>query len=113
MSNVFSSNLSHLSTGGRKRDAVEALIMKRGAEQGLGRGFLSSSLFNWRAVINVCGPLLFGMLYSFGAKRRVPGLGKISANCMYSTAITRGLASIPMRSSLPPRSGDCTATDPS
>jgi hypothetical protein len=60
--------------GARKRDAVEALIIQRGAEQGFGRGFLSGSLMNWKSVINIIGPVLFGSLYTYGAKRKFPGL---------------------------------------
>ena len=57
--------------GARKRDAVEALIIQRGAEQGFGRGFLSGSLMNWKSVINIIGPVLFGSLYTYGAKRKL------------------------------------------
>lgn len=50
--------------------------MKKGAEAGYGRGFLSGSLFNWRSVINIVGPLVFGTLYAFGRKRNFPGFGE-------------------------------------
>jgi hypothetical protein len=58
--------------GARKRDAVESLVMSHGAEQGFGRGFLSGSLMNWRAVVNVFGPLAFGQAYAYGVKRKNP-----------------------------------------
>ena len=45
--------------GGRKRDAVEALIMKHGGKAGLGRGFLSGSLMNFRAIVNIAAPAFF------------------------------------------------------
>ena len=32
------------------------------------------SLMNWRAVINVVGPMLFGTVYNFGSKNKFPGL---------------------------------------
>jgi len=60
--------------GGRKRDAAESLIMKLGAEAGFGNGFLSGAMMNFRAVINVIGPLLFGGLYARGARRGQPKL---------------------------------------
>lgn len=59
--------------GARKRDAVEALVMKIGAQEGFGKGFISGSLMNWRAVINVVGPTLFGTMYNFGASNNFPG----------------------------------------
>lgn len=55
--------------GGRKRDAAESLIMKIGSERGFGNGFISGSMMNFRAVINILGPVLFGSLYAWGAKR--------------------------------------------
>jgi hypothetical protein len=39
--------------GARKRDAVESLIMTMGAEAGFGKGMISGSMMNFRAVINV------------------------------------------------------------
>jgi hypothetical protein len=60
--------------GARKRDAIEALIMRKGAAAGFGKGFISGSLMNWRAVINIIGPLVFGNMYTFGRERKFPGL---------------------------------------
>merc|ERR1712113_871507 len=53
--------------GGRKRDAIESLIMKLGNGEGYGNGFISGSM-NFRAIITILGPLIFGSLYS-GARR--------------------------------------------
>lgn len=50
--------------GGRKRDAAEALIMSLGSEAGFGRGFLSGAMNNWRALVNIVCPLLFGWFYA-------------------------------------------------
>jgi hypothetical protein len=60
--------------GARKRDAVEALIMRKGAAAGFGKGFVSGSLMNWRAIINIIGPLVFGSMYTYGRARKFPGL---------------------------------------
>jgi hypothetical protein len=59
--------------GARKRDVVEALVMKIGAAEGFGKGFISGSLMNWRAVINVVGPMLFGTVYNWGHRNNYPG----------------------------------------
>jgi len=60
--------------GGRKRDAVESLIMKIGGEAGFGNGFISGSMTNFRAIINILGPLLFGTAYAWGKKKGYPAL---------------------------------------
>lgn len=60
--------------GGRKRDAAESLIMKLGAEAGFGNGFISGSMMNMRALVNVLAPLYFGWLYNVGSKRKFPAL---------------------------------------
>merc|ERR1712048_354404 len=60
--------------GGRKRDAAESLIMKIGNQEGFGNGFISSSMMNFRALINIAGPILFGSLYAWGSKRNWPTL---------------------------------------
>eukprot|EP00041_Stephanoeca_diplocostata_P014775 m.278994 g.278994 ORF g.278994 m.278994 type:complete len:447 (+) comp19795_c0_seq1:198-1538(+) len=60
--------------GARKRDAVEAMIMKRGRDAGLGGGYVSGCMMNWRACINVLGPVLFGTLYAHGTRMGLPGL---------------------------------------
>lgn len=57
---------------GRKRDAVEALIMTLGQERGFGNGFVSSAMNNFRSIPNVLGPLLLGSAYAWGAKRNKP-----------------------------------------
>ena len=72
--------------GARKRDAVEAIIMKRGKEAGFGGGFISGSLMNWRAVINVVGPVLFGSCYVFGRSRGQPGLAFLVATATVAAA---------------------------
>ena len=78
--------------GGRKRDAVEALIMKHGAEAGLGRGFVSGSLMNFRAIVNMVSPILFSRIYGFGLKRGRPelvflfgALASVVAECVWQS----------------------------
>ena len=58
--------------GGRKRDCVEALVMKQGARAGLGRGFVSGSLMNFRAIVNVVAPILLSQVYARGARQQQP-----------------------------------------
>merc|ERR1712050_390673 len=67
--------------GGRKRDAVESLIMKIGSDAGFGKGFLSGCLMNWRSVINIVGPLIVGSVYSYGKKRSQAGLWCLLLAC--------------------------------
>lgn len=55
--------------GGRKRDAAESLIMQLGAKEGFGNGFISGAMNNFRAVINIIGPTLFGRIYARGAAK--------------------------------------------
>ena len=62
--------------GARKRDAVESLIVKLAAEeQGFGKGFISGSLMNFRAILNIAGPYLFGQV-------RIPLYATHRAQCM-------------------------------
>lgn len=65
--------------GGRKRDAVESLIMKHGNEAGFGNGFISGSMMNFRAIINIFGPILFGSLYAQGRKKGFAGIMFVGA----------------------------------
>jgi len=60
--------------GGRKRDAIESLIMKIGKREGYGNGFVSGCMMNFRAVISIIGPLMFGAAYTWGKKRNYPQL---------------------------------------
>mmetsp|Transcript_74435 Transcript_74435/g.166995 ORF Transcript_74435/g.166995 Transcript_74435/m.166995 type:complete len:449 (+) Transcript_74435:111-1457(+) len=60
--------------GGRKRDAAESLIMRIGNQAGFGNGFISGCMNNYRALINVIGPVMFGSLYAWGSKRKLSGL---------------------------------------
>lgn len=60
--------------GARKRDAAESLIMKIGAEEGFGNGFTSGAMMNFRAIVNVIGPLLFGSLYAWSSKYKRPSI---------------------------------------
>jgi hypothetical protein len=48
--------------------------MKRGADAGLGGGFVSGAMMNWRSTVNVIGPTFFGALYAYGSARNFPGL---------------------------------------
>jgi len=59
--------------GARKRDVVESLIMQEGTKTGFGKGFLSGSLMNWRAVVNTISPLFFGQVYLWGQRNNRPG----------------------------------------
>jgi MFS family permease len=59
--------------GARKRDVVEGLIMSEGTKEGFGKGFLSASMNNWRAVVNTLGPLFFGVVYNWGQRNKRPG----------------------------------------
>merc|ERR1712151_1196059 len=60
--------------GGRKRDAIESLIMKLGNAEGYGNGFISGSMMNFRAIISIIGPLTFGTMYAWGKKKGMPQL---------------------------------------
>ena len=66
--------------GGRKRDAVESLIVKMGAERGLGKGMISGSLMNFRACFNALGPFIFGRAYAYGKTINQPGAAFIVAS---------------------------------
>jgi hypothetical protein len=84
--------------GGRKRDAVEALIMKHGADAGLGRGFVSGSLMNFRAIVNMISPILFSRIYAFGLKRGRPelvflfgALTSAAAECLWQSMTNQQL----------------------
>mmetsp|Transcript_62973 Transcript_62973/g.203041 ORF Transcript_62973/g.203041 Transcript_62973/m.203041 type:complete len:452 (-) Transcript_62973:246-1601(-) len=76
----FSTNFSmylgvlFLASGGRKRDAAESLIMKMGNDEGFGNGFIAGCMMNFRAVVNVLAPLLFGSIYAWGSKRKSPSI---------------------------------------
>jgi len=74
--------------GGRKRDGVESLIMKVGNELGFGNGFISSSMMNLRALVNVIGPLLFSALYNLGARRKFPVAFLAAAGTVVAAEIT-------------------------
>lgn len=80
--------------GARKRDAVEALVMKTGSDAGFGKGFISGALMNWRAVINVVGPLLFGSVYTYGSRRNFPGLAFLVAamTCVAAQGLTQSVS---------------------
>lgn len=60
--------------GGRKRDAIESMVMKVGLKEGFGGGFLSGALMNWRAITNMVGPLVVGSIYVYGRRQGKPGL---------------------------------------
>ena len=86
------SGLLMAACGGRKRDAVEALIMKHGAEAGLGRGFVSGSLMNFRAIVNMVAPVLLSRIYALGSKRGRPelvflfgALSSVTAECVWQS----------------------------
>lgn len=67
----------HVLAGGfgeRKRDAVETLIVKLGSEYGLGRGFLSAGMTNFRSIPNLVSPALWAVSYRNGAARGWPQL---------------------------------------
>jgi hypothetical protein len=49
--------------GARKRDAVESLVNQLATEKGFGKGMISGSLMNFRAILNVLGPYMFGKAY--------------------------------------------------
>lgn len=72
-------NLSLLIAVGshRKRDAVEALLMRGAQKHGLGMGETSAALANWRSVASIAGPLLFGSIYAWSTeqsrRRYIPG----------------------------------------
>ena len=87
--------------GARKRDAVETLIYKLGAEHGMGKGMseykqrcpssifrlskpllstVSGSLTNFRAVFNAAGPVLFGRAYAIGKARDWGGFAFVVAS---------------------------------
>mmetsp|Transcript_52702 Transcript_52702/g.104698 ORF Transcript_52702/g.104698 Transcript_52702/m.104698 type:complete len:478 (-) Transcript_52702:30-1463(-) len=55
--------------GMRKRDGLEGLIMRLGSYHGLGRGFISGALMNWRAAFNIVAPLALGHAYAWGVSR--------------------------------------------
>ena len=76
--------------GGRKRDAVEALIMKHGSDAGLGKGFVSGSLMNFRSIVNIVAPAFFASMYQLGVRRKTPGfvfftgaLSVVAAECVW------------------------------
>jgi len=79
--------------GERKRDAVETMITKLGAgngslcksflakrttsfrsgvEYGLGKGFLSAGLTNFRSLPNLFAPFLWATTYRLGTARGIP-----------------------------------------
>jgi len=60
--------------GGRKRDAAESLVMKLGNQEGFGNGFISGSMMNFRAIVNVLSPPVQGYLYAWGRKKKFPNL---------------------------------------
>ena len=37
--------------------------MKKGSDAGLGRGFISGSLMNFRAIVNMIAPMFFAKMY--------------------------------------------------
>lgn len=67
--------------GGRKRDAVEALIMKHGSKADLGRGFISGSLMNFRAIVNIIAPAFFSKMYQIGVRKKSPGFVFFTGAC--------------------------------
>ncbi len=67
--------------GGRKRDAVEALIMKHGAAAGLGKGFISGSLMNFRAIVNTIAPAFLAQMYAWGVRTGKPGFVFFTGAC--------------------------------
>ena len=56
--------------GERKRDGVETMITKLGAERGYGRGELAAAMANFRSIANILAPLLYGYSYAFGLSRK-------------------------------------------
>jgi MFS family permease len=76
--------------GMRKRDCAEALLMTIGAQQGFGNGLIQGAMNNFRAIVNIIGPLLFGTLYAAGRKRNLPGLP------FYLAAVSSMIAMVPM-----------------
>ena len=67
--------------GARKRDVVESLVMQEGTKAGFGKGFLSGSLMNWRAVVNTISPLFFGQVYLWGQRNNRPGSIWLAVAC--------------------------------
>ena len=66
--------------------------MKHGAEAGFGRRFVSGSLMNFRAIVNIIAPILFSRIYAFGSKRGRPelaflfgALSSITAECLWQS----------------------------
>ena len=47
--------------------------MKKGSDAGLGRGFISGSLMNFRAIVNMIAPMFFAKMYSYGLQKKTPG----------------------------------------
>eukprot|EP00912_Choanoflagellata_sp_UC4_P001381 UC4_evm2s856 len=74
--------------GARKRDAIEALVMKHGSDAGFGKGFISGALMNWR------GPLVFGSLYTYGSKKGFSGLAFLAAamTCLGAEVLTKSIS---------------------
>lgn len=77
--------------GSRKRDCVESLIYSIGTEKGYGKGFMSGSINNFRAIVNILGPLIFGGTYAAGAERGFAALPFLIA------AVSAFIAEIPHR----------------
>lgn len=70
----FTLGLIAMAPGSRKRDAVEALILRLGKKEGFGNGFVSGSLMNWRALQNVMFPVIWGTVYRRGRLSKRPSL---------------------------------------
>ena len=52
---------------------LQNLNYARSTKAGFGKGFLSGSLMNWRAVVNTISPLFFGQVYLWGQRNNRPG----------------------------------------
>jgi len=76
--------------GSRKRDCMEAKLMTIGVGEGFGKGFISGASNNFRSIVNIIGPLLFGQAYAWGRRIGVPSLPFLVA------AISTLLAQVPL-----------------
>ena len=81
--------------GGRKRDAVENIVVNLGEDSGFGRGYVSGALMNFRAFINLIAPIIIGNVYAWSKQRNgnAPFLawGICAFSCIFAEGVFQTL----------------------
>lgn len=81
--------------GGRKRDAVENIVVNLGEDSGFGRGYVSGALMNFRAFINIIAPIIIGNVYAWSKQRNgnAPFLawGICALSCIFAEGVFQTL----------------------